>query len=78
MGPRAGLDGRKILSPPVFDPGMSSPKSVTLPTELPGHCTKQWIQLLKFRQTQNIRLFHDYKCFEFEVYKILRVTRLDA
>ena len=24
MGPRAGLDGRKILSPPGFDPGPSS------------------------------------------------------
>ena len=25
VGPRAGLDGRKILSPPRFDPGPSSP-----------------------------------------------------
>jgi hypothetical protein len=25
VGPRAGLDGRKILSPPGFDPGPSSP-----------------------------------------------------
>ena len=25
VGPRAGLDGRKISSPPVFDPGPSSP-----------------------------------------------------
>jgi len=24
MGPRAGLDGRKITSPPGFDPGTSS------------------------------------------------------
>ena len=36
MGPRAGLDGRKISSPPGFDPGPSSPWSVTIPTELPG------------------------------------------
>ena len=36
MGPRAGLDGRKILSPPGFDPGPSSPYSVAIPTELPG------------------------------------------
>ena len=28
MGPRAGLDGRKISSPPGFDPGPSSPQSV--------------------------------------------------
>ena len=25
MGPRAGLDGRKISSPPGFDPGPSTP-----------------------------------------------------
>jgi hypothetical protein len=25
VGPRAGLDGRKISSPPGFDPGLSSP-----------------------------------------------------
>ena len=36
VGPRAGLDGRKISSPPGFDPGPSSPKSVSIPTELPG------------------------------------------
>ena len=36
MGPSAGLDGRKISPPPGFDPGPSSPQSVTLPTELPG------------------------------------------
>ena len=31
MGPRAGLDGRKISSPPGFDPGPSSPLSVAIP-----------------------------------------------
>ena len=36
MGPRAGLDERKISSPPGFDPGPSSPKSVAIPTELPS------------------------------------------
>ena len=36
MGPRAGLDGWKISSPPGFDPGPSSPQSVAIPTELPG------------------------------------------
>jgi len=36
VGPRAGLDARKISSPPGFDPGPSSPKSVAIPTELPG------------------------------------------
>ena len=35
MGPRAGLDGRKISSPPGFDAGLSSPYSVAIPTELP-------------------------------------------
>ena len=37
MGPRAGVDGREISSPPGFDPGPSSPYSVAIPTELPGH-----------------------------------------
>jgi len=32
MGPRAGLDGRKVSSLPGFDPGTSS----AIPTELPG------------------------------------------
>ena len=36
VGPRAGLEGRKISSPPGFDPGKSSPQSVAIPTELPG------------------------------------------
>ena len=36
VGPRAGLDGRKISSLPAFDPGPSSPYSVAIPTELPG------------------------------------------
>ena len=36
MGPRAGLDGRKISSPPGFDSGPFSPYSVAIPTELPG------------------------------------------
>ena len=36
MSRRAGLDGRKISSPPGFDLGPSSPQSVAIPTELPG------------------------------------------
>ena len=36
MGPRTGLEGRNISSPPGFDPGPSSPHSVAIPTELPG------------------------------------------
>jgi len=32
VGHRAGLDGRKISSPPGFDPGPSSPQSVAVPT----------------------------------------------
>jgi len=36
VGPTAGLDGRKISSPPGFDPGPSSTYSVAIPTELPG------------------------------------------
>jgi len=37
VGPRARLDGRKISSPPGFDPGPSSPQSVAIPTEPPGY-----------------------------------------
>ena len=36
MGPRTGVDGRECSSPPGFDPRPSSPKSVAIPTELPG------------------------------------------
>jgi len=36
VGPRAGLDRRKVSPPPGFDPGRSSPSSVATPTELPG------------------------------------------
>jgi len=35
VGPRTVLDGRKISSPPAFDPGPSRPYSVAIPTELP-------------------------------------------
>ena len=30
VGPRAGLEGQKILSPPGFDPGLSSPVAQSL------------------------------------------------
>ena len=36
MGPRGGLDGRNISSPPGFDHRLSSPSSVAISTELPG------------------------------------------
>ena len=35
MGPRAGLDGRIISSPPGFDPGPLA-LAIAIPTELPG------------------------------------------
>jgi len=35
-GPQSRSGRRKISSPPRFDPGSSSPKSVSIPTELPG------------------------------------------
>ena len=45
VGPRAGLDGRKISSPPGFYPGPSSPQSIVIPstdypiptTDYPAH-----------------------------------------
>ena len=36
MGPRAGLDGRKISSPPGFDSGPPARSSIAILTELPG------------------------------------------
>jgi len=48
VGPRAGPDGRKISSPPGFDPRPSNPYSVAIPTELPGpHCDNQLWQKYK-------------------------------
>jgi hypothetical protein len=35
VGPRAVLDWRKFSSLPGFNPGLSSPLSVAIPTELP-------------------------------------------
>ena len=37
MGPRAGLDGREISSPPVFDPGPSHQSLYRL--SYPAHVT---------------------------------------
>jgi len=36
VGPRAGLDGRKISSPPDSIPDHPARNSVAIPTELPG------------------------------------------
>jgi len=36
VGLRPGLDGRKISSPPGFDPGPFTRRSVAIPTEVPG------------------------------------------
>ena len=44
VGPRAGLEGRKISSPPGFDPGPFSLQSVAIPTELPGPHT--WYRII--------------------------------
>jgi hypothetical protein len=47
VGPRAGLDGRKISSPPGFDTGPSSPWSVIITTELPGRITPSSAEVKK-------------------------------
>jgi len=51
VGPRAGLDGQKISSPPEFDPGPSSPdrSSVAIPTELPDphNISVDYVNVLK-------------------------------
>jgi len=49
VGPRAGLDGRKISSPPGFHPGPFSPWSVAIPTELPG-------PLAENKRSENLQL----------------------
>ena len=53
VGPRAVVDGRKISSPPGFDPGPSSQQSVTVPSELHGplilyvSASNLWVLCLK-------------------------------
>ena len=37
MGPRAGLNGRKISSPPGFDPGSSSASQSLYQLSYPAH-----------------------------------------
>jgi hypothetical protein len=53
VGPRAGLDERKISYAPGFDPGPSGSHSVAIPTELPGPhtvilCTIKYYTILYF------------------------------
>ena len=55
MGPRAGLNGRKISSLPGFDPGPSSPQSVAIPTELPGLSNKHMYDSVN--DNQSIKLY---------------------
>ena len=54
MGPRDGLDGRKISSPPGFDHGPSSPQSVAISTELPGP-SKLYIQYKNYTTNQEVK-----------------------
>jgi len=55
VGPKTGLDRRKISFPPGFDPGSYSPQSVAIPTELPGPqyyiyiCIYIYIHILVFK-----------------------------
>jgi len=61
VGPRAGVDGRKITSPPGFDTGPSSPQSVAIPTELPG---PQFILVHTIYTLCEIHLFQKYSEIE--------------
>ena len=65
MDPRAGLDGRKISSPPGFDPGPSSPQSVAMPTNLPGPLSiVGYIKVTRELLVFVIEIFVDYSnCF---------------
>ena len=75
VGPKAGLDGRKISSQPGFDPEPSSRSSVCIPTELPGpQCTYLWAKLIhrqvqmsdalrqKWRCRLNCTIFKEIRC----------------
>ena len=58
VGPWAILDGRKISSPQGFDPGPSSPRSVSIPTELPDpRATSYNIENVYVLSTQCIFVF---------------------
>ena len=58
MVPRVGLEGRKISSPPGFDPGPSRPQSVAIPTELPGpHLVTRIVLSTGTLQFTNLLLF---------------------
>ena len=47
MGPRAGLDGRKISSLPGFDPGPSSPSQSLYGLSYPAHYSGMYIRDFK-------------------------------
>ena len=57
MGPRAGLDWRKISSPPGFVPGPSSPLSVSIPTELPGSNLIKYLKVFLTNVVGRVHLF---------------------
>jgi len=67
VGPRAGLDGRKISSPPGFDPGPGR-SSVTIPTELPGPLT-MIVQVSKYAiyVTKGVIQLYNSSCDFFNV-----------
>ena len=67
LGPRAGLDERKISSPPGSDPRPSSPQSVAILTELPGQLGSLLVALKSFRNKHVMRILED---------KIQRVKRV--
>ena len=59
MGPRSRLEGRKISSPPGFDPGLSSPQLVAIPTEYPTHI---YIYIYTHKHTRARAHTHTYVC----------------
>ena len=69
VGLRASPDGRKTSSPPGFDPGPSSPQSVTIPTELPGPLTYR-VRTSKFdlrRTFRNVTVALVAECLQWSV-----------
>jgi len=74
VGPRVVLNGRKISSPPGFDPGPSSSLSGAIPAELPGpRLTEVLFQNSRDRSKANheeiygiasVRMTHTYNAWK--------------
>ena len=58
VGPRTGLDGRKISSPPRFDPGLSSHSQSLYRLSYPAHTHKYYTKA-KLQYNTPILIWHN-------------------